>query len=308
MDERKITTESEKSEQKDSWKNVLNNSEQNISSILPELIANSEIENLMNWYKKQAEKLPQFESSEANLTDGQWKADIVVPSGRDERIKAADQILDGLDPELPVKKIGRSDGLFYQIIGQVNNKGGFEWTQPVVAAKETEIPVKVYNKERHLPVNGILAIFTDSEGKTLMTVDQEATAETQNHAVIRLPVQASAGKIKMMKEGKTEADKNLANFLKTYNGGQIEKLLDSAQAILPIPPEDLNLMIKHNLLLIMPTIDVSNELHSNLTSDGSRMWLSKKQMAAANVLNLTNGHTASAINLAEAYKYLSSTN
>lgn len=307
MDERKITTESEKSAQKDNWKKVLNNSEQNLNSIIPELATDPELKGLMDWYKKQAEKLPQFESSEANLTDGQWKADIIVPSERDERIKAADQILDGLNPELPVKKIGRSDGLFYQIIGQINNKGGFEWTQPVVAARETEIQTKVYNKERNLPVNGILAIFTDSEGKILMTVDQETTAETQNHAVIRLPVQASAGKIKMMKEGKTEADKNLANFLKIYNGGQIEKLLDSAQAILPIPPEDLNLMIKHNLLLIMPPIDVGNELHSSLTSDKSRMWLSKKQMAAANVLNLTNGHTASAINLAEAYKYLLST-
>lgn len=307
MDERKIITENENQHKKDSWKNVLNDSEKNINSILPELVANSEIKELVDWYKKQADKLPKFESSEASLTDGQWKADIIVPSGRDERINAADKILDGLDPELPVKKIGRSDGLFYQVVGQTNNKGGFEWTQPVVAARETEMEVKVYNKERHLPINGILAIFADSEGKILMTVDQETTAETQNHAVIRLPVQASAGKIKMMKEGKTEADKNLANFLKIYNDGQIENLLDSAQAILPIPPEDLNLMIKHNLLLIMPPIDVGNELHSKLTSDGSRMWLSKKQMAAANVLNLTNGHTASAINLAEAYKYLSST-
>lgn len=306
MDERKITVENEKIIQKDSWKKVLHNSEQNLRSVFTELPNNPEIEDLIHWYKEQAQKLPAFESLEADLTDGQWKADIVVPNERDERIKAADKILDGLTPDLQVKKIERSDGLFYQIVGQTNKKGGFEWTQPVVAARETEIPVKVYNKERNLPVNGILAIFTDSEGKVLMTVDQEATAETQNHAVIRLPVQASAGKIKMMKEGKTEADKNLANFLKIYNGGQVENLLDSARAVLPIPPEDLNLMIKHNLLLIMPSIDVEDELHLKLTSDGNRMWLSKKQMAAANILNLTNGHTASAINLAEAYKYLSS--
>lgn len=274
------------------WQLLLENPWANVEELNPEIAQRPDFQDVSKWYLERTKILPAFKEEETSLVDGaSW---VAKP-----------------DEKGNVLRIERSDGLFYSIEGRqfskLNPDGSvmFKWTQPILVSKETPIDVKLFGKEIRIPVNGFLGVLRDSEGRVLTVVDQEATAETPNHAIVRLAVQASAGKIALMRSGKPEADKQLFELLKIYSGGDVENLLKTAEFILPIAPEDTNRDLKHNLVIVMPPIDVNSEMHKALEAGGVRKWLSREQLAMVNLARLTNSHTTAAIRISEDASLLS---
>ena len=272
--------------QETTWQTVLENPWSNLEKLNPEIVDRPDFQEVSTWYLERTKILPTFKEEVVSLVDGvSWVA-----------------TLDGAGA---VQKIERPDKLFYSIEGRrfakLNPDGSemFGWTQPVLISKETPTDIKLFGKEVQIPVNGFLGVLRDSEGRVLTAVDQEATAETPNHAIIRLAVQASAGKIALMRSGKPEADNQLFELLKIYSGGDVENLLKTAEFILPIAPEDTNRDLKHNLVLVMPPIQVNSDTHKALESGGARKWLTREQLAMVNLARLTNSHTTAAIRVSE---------
>ena len=280
-----------KSDEKVDWDTLLQNPWANLEKLSSQIAEYPEYASLRDWYEARVKNLPEFRVEDAPLTDGEsWVATIGAG---------------GL-----VEKVARKDGGFYSIEGRrlskLNPDGSemFAWTQPVLVSREVVTAVELYGEELNLPVNGFLGVIRDTEDKVLTVVDQEATAETPNHAIVRLAVQASAGKIALMRSGKPEADKQLFELLKIYPGGDVEKLLETAEFILPIAPEDTNRDLKHNLVLVMPAVESGSDLHEKLEAGGVRKWLSRDQLAMVNVSRLTNSHTVAAIKVADDIKLL----
>lgn len=274
------------STKEETWQSILENPWDNLGKLNPEIVNRPGFKEVSTWYLERTKLLPIFKEETTSLVDGiSWVA-----------------TLDGADA---VQKIERPDGLFYSIEGRrfskLNPDGSkmSEWTQPVLISKETPTDIKLFGKEVKIPVNGFLGILKDSEGKVLTVVDQEATAETPNHAIVRLAVQASAGKIALMRSGKPDADKQLFELLKIYSDGEVENMLKMAEFILPIAPEDTNRDLKHNLVLVMPAIEVNSDIHKALEAGGARKWLSREQLAMVNLARLTNSHTMAAVRIIE---------
>lgn len=297
--------EREHKAQEITWSEYLADPWSSLEQINTAIYNSREIGKLMGWYEDRVRRLPYMDEEDGPLTDGEnWKAEFVIP-GFFKRSKEALKLLLGRHPDLQVQKVFRPDDTFYVIVGRKFTKYKditrkevlFEWNQPVMIAREVLTEANILEEDLRIPVNGFLGTIRDTQGRMLMTVDQEATAETPNHAIVRLAVQASAGKIALMRGGMPEADKGLSELLKIYPGGDIEKLLDMAEFIMPIPPEDTNRDIKHNLLLFMPPIDTDSPLHSQLVEDGTRMWLSEVQLEAINAARLTSNHTITAVTL-----------
>jgi len=285
------------------WSEYLSDPWSGLEEINPEISKSREVLDLINWYDERVKVLPYMDEETTSLTDGKnWKAEFVIP-GILERSAVARDVLLGRQPELQVQRVFRPDNMFYVIAGRKYTKykvAGrkeilFSWTQPVIISKEDMTDTNILGEDLRIPVNGFLGTIPDTDGNILMSVEQEATAETPNHAIVRLAVQASAGKIALMRGGKPEADKGLAELLSIYSGGEIEQLLDMAEMILPIPPEDTNRDIKHNLLLLMPEVRSGSELHKKLVEDSKRKWLSPLQRAVVNAARVTNDHTITAV-------------
>lgn len=275
------------------WDSLLENPWVNLEKLNPELTKRPDFQEVSKWYLERVKLLPTFQEEPASLADGApWTARL-GDGGR-------------------VEKIEHKDGIFFEITGRklrkINPDGSVyqEWTQPVYISKENEMAVNLFGKEITIPVNGFLGVIPDTDGRILSVVDQEAVAETPNHAIIRLAIQASAGKIALMRSGKPEADKQLFELLKIYCGGEVENLLKSVEFILPIPPEDTNRDIKHNLVLVMPPIEMNSALHKALEANGMRKWLSREQLAMVNLARLTNSHTTAAIRISEDARLLGS--
>ncbi len=268
------------------WSDLLKNPWTNLEKFNPSVSEKPSFQEVSKWYLERVKLLPTFKEETTSLVDG--AAWVAI-----------------LDSKGSVNKIERPDGLFYAIEGRkfakLNPDGStmFEWAQPVLVSKETETDIKLFGKEVRIPVNGFLGILRDSQGGVLTVVDQEATAETPNHAIVRLAVQASAGKIALMRSGKPEADKQLFELLKIYADGEVENLIKTAEFILPIAPEDTNRDLKHNLVLVMPPIQADSEMHKALEAGGVRKWLSREQLAMINLARLTNSHTTAAIRIGE---------
>lgn len=270
--------------------NLLKEPWKNLEGLDPEIADSPAYREVREWYTQRTGMLPEFKERECSLTDGKmWKAEI-TPDGQ-------------------VSRIARSDNLFFSIEGRELSKISkgetlFSWKQPVWVSNETPLDVNIFGQKLNLPINGFLGVIRDTQGRILMTVDQEATAETPNHAIVRLAVQASAGKIALMRSGKPEADKQLADLLKIYSNGDIEGLLGKAEFMLPIPPEDTNRDIKHNLVLVMPPVESNSDLHIELEAGGLRKWLSREQLAMVNLARLTNSHTMAAVRISEDTRFL----
>lgn len=289
--------------QETTWPEYLADPWRVLEKINPNLLKSHEIQDLRSWYERRVKELPYMIGEEASLTDGRnWDLELVLP-GFGKRLEAAAKLLIGEQPDLQAYMVFRHDGMFYEIRGRKYTKFKderkekvlFSWSQPVIITSEVMTGANILGENLRIPVNGFLGTMRDTDGRILMNVDQEATAETPNHAIVRLAIQASAGKIALMRSGKTEADKGLSELLKIYPGGDIEQLLVMAEFIMPIPPEDTNRDIKHNLLLLMPPIEGDSPLHSKLVEDGTRMWLSEIQRAAIFATRLTNSHTITAV-------------
>lgn len=273
------------------WGSLLEKPWANVEQLNPKLSERADFQELSKWYLERTKVLPTFKEEISSLVDGtSW----LLKTDKNGNIK-----------------IERSDGSFYSVEGRqfskINPDGSvfFKWTQPVLVSKEIPTDVKLFGKEIRIPVNGFLGIVRDTEGRILSVIDQEATAETPNHAIVRLAIQASAGKIALMRSGKPEADKQLFELLKIYSDGSVENLLKTAEFILPIAPEDTNRDLKHNLVIVMPPIDVNFEMHKALEAGGARKWLSREQLAMVNLARLTNSHTTAAIRISEDASLLS---
>ena len=272
----------------ETWGNYLQNPLEKLARAYPEISENSEFQELSSWYKERASALPNFEVKKAPLTDGEtW-----VPN---------------LDAQENVESITRPDGKFYSIEGRTFTKKDpdgkimFQWNQPVIVSRETPMTVKLFNEKLTLPIHGLLGVIKDSEGRMLTTVDQEAMAETPNHAIVRLPIQASASKIAIMLEENPNADKQLSDLLKIYphQNANIKDLLTMAEHILPIAPEDTNRDLKHNLVLVLPKVESSSEQHTLLEDNGKRKWLTPQQLSMVNISRITNSHTVAAISVSK---------
>lgn len=272
----------------ETWGNYLQNPLENLKQAYPEVSKNPEYQELNSWYKERVAALPKFEVGESPLTDGEsW--------------------LPKFDEQGNIESIARSDGKFYKFEGRTFTKRGpdgkilFQWNQPITVSRETPMTVKLFDKELTLPVHGLLGVIKDSEGRLLTTVDQEAVAETPNHAIVRLPIQASASKIAVMMGENPNADKQLSDLLKIYphQNANIKDLLTIAENTLPIAPEDTNRDLKHNLVLVLPEVDSSSEQHTLLEDNGKRKWLTPQQLAMVNLSRITNSHTIAAIRVGE---------
>ena len=272
----------------ENWSNYLQKPLENLTKTYPEISAISEFQELNSWYQERVNALPTFESRKSSLTDGKYW-------------------LPTLNQQGGIESIGRSDGKFYTFEGRTFTKKGpdgsvlFEWNQPVTVSKETPMTVKLSGEKLTIPVHGLLGVIKDSEGRLLTTIDQEAVAETPNHAIVRLPIQASASKIAVMMKENPHADKQLSDLLKIYPqpDSKIEDLLTIAKYVLPIAPEDTNRDLKHNLVLVLPEVDSSSEQHSLLEDGGKRKWLTPQQLAMVNIARITNSHTVAAISVSQ---------
>jgi hypothetical protein len=276
------------------WKDFAGNDPlSSLKDINPEVGKSFEFQELSSWYLERMNLLPNIQIEESDLTNGvDWN---LVANQSENGIQAL--------------RIEKADKSFYGIVGKKitktdsNGNKLFSWEQPILEYSEKIIDIKILGKEKRIPVYGLLGLIRDSEGKILMTVDQEAVAETPKNSVIRLPIQASSGKIELLKAGKKEADRNLSNLMTffPFENANIDDFISHAEIILPIPPEDTNLAIKHNILLVFPPVPVGSEIHKKLTEDGSRKFLSEKQIAMVTNSRITNSHTISSVKLFEDY-------
>lgn len=281
------------------WSSILKNPFDNLKGQFPDISANHEFIELQQWYSSRATALPQIEVSETPLaikyeqsTNNDW--------------------IYTLDDNGNIQRISRKDGQFFNIEGRKfkkvlpDGKVLFEWSQPVSVTQETPRSITIFNKDLIAPVNGFLGVIQDSDNRLLMTVDQDATAETPNNGIIRLAIQASAGKIAKMEAGNPNADAQLTALLTIFpkKGSGIQDLLRSSEITLPIAPEDTNRDYKHNLVLVFPVVDSSSEQHSQLEAGGLRKWLTPKQIAMAGFARISNSHTMAAIKLVDDFTML----
>lgn len=280
------------------WMQALANPWENLAAINPNLRTDSEIVQLKNWFETQVDLLPEFDASRSSLTNGKDWDYTVLPSSKSE--------------DAPViREIAKPDGSFYKIIGvkcvKTNPSTGeiiFQWEQPIMVCTETRISIPLYGKTTEVPIYGLLAVIRDDQNRVLLTVDQEVTAENRKNSTIRLPVQASSGKIAKILAGNPNADKNLFDFMNIYCGGSFEELIKKAETILPIAPEDTNRDLKHNIALILPRVETLSPLHDELEAGGKRLWVSERQWAAICLARLTNTHTVACVNLSKMQDFL----
>jgi len=282
------------------WLELKSHPFENLYSTLPNLRGNKEIEDLQDWYEERVNSKSALGRERVGLTDGrQWSYEST------ESVELKDA---------QIEAILRPDGQFYKFLGMKVTKYDhdgeiiFEWLQPVKKAMEQELTLDLLGESKTLPFNGILAAITDNEGNILMAADQESTAESPNQLIVKLAVQASAGKIAKMMGTDTEppqpnADKQLAQLLEIY-GTDIFGLLDMAEVKLLPPVEDTNSDIKHNLLLVLPSLDSSDELHQKLIETGERKWISKVQQSALGLTGISNSHALAALQMVGSYSIL----
>ena len=272
------------------WRTVLSSPWENLTSHNPNIEKRPDFIDLQQWYDTQTGLLPKFEVTDSSLEDAAWNSVFsILPETKGK-----------------VLEIKRFDNEFYKIVGAhciktdpTTGKIIFEWNQPVLLYKEKPLNVTMFGKEVNLPIFGLLAVIKDSNGNLLMTIDQEVTSENKNRSLIRLPIQASSGKIAQMVAGNLYADKNLADLMQIYDCSSFDQLLNTAEEILPIAPEDTNRDLKHNIALLMPKIEYGSKLHKKLVSDGKRKWLTQEQWDMVVLARLTNSHTAACVNLSE---------
>jgi len=282
-------------EQKE-WKIYLDDPFRLVLLVNPKLKENPKFKELKDWYYDRVKELPLMEVNIGTpFADGeQWVAE---GADADKRI---------------VERVVRADGTFYQFIGggirlfKVDGgekKNIFSWNQGFKRSVEITLEFNLLGENVRLPIYGVLGTIKDTDGNMLMTVGQEPAAESPNHAIFRLPIQASSGKIDLLMKGEKNVDNQLANLLEIF-GTDIFGLFDKAEVTIPVSAGDTNMEIKHNILAQLK-VDVGSNIHSNLVADGSRKWLSPEQVSMIGVARLMNDHTLGAVQLTSFYSVIS---
>ena len=286
-----LRVEGEPTPKEISWQDYLARRWDILERLAPELAQQPDVISLKAWIKDRVERQPSFSVKEENLTDGAvWIAEFTN---------------DG-----QVRQIRRSDNTFFKLEGIRANKKFpdgkvFAWNQPMIIYLEKQTSIPVYEtlfdaSSVLLPVNGYVGVVSDTQGKVLMRVDQEVVSENENSADVILAIQASAGKIELLRQGYLDADRNLATLLEKLTGGDIKKLLDKPDCIVPASPEDPNLTIKHNLFIFPDPIPAGFGQHEELVSDGVFRWCSRLEIDALCLTRLMNAHAFMGIRTWEA--------
>ena len=293
---REILTEEQKA-----WKDYIGESPFRLVRLAaPGLESNPELKDLEEWYLRRSKLLPEMEVQITGpMADGEeWLAEGANVKKR------------------TVSEVSKPNKIFYSFVGgkirlfRWTGEPGFsdqetifEWRQPFKKSSEEIMKLSMLGEEVELPIFGVLGAIKDSEGRTLMTVGQEPTAETPNHAIIRLPIQASSGKINLMKEGNVDADRQLAEILGILDT-DIEGLFKQAEQVFPVSAGDTNMEIKHNVMVVLPTVESSTPEHKRLVEGESRKWLSPNQLAMAGVARTMNDHGLGAVQLLNSFTIL----
>lgn len=249
-----------------------------------------ETQKLMDWYFAQVDKLNDTKADPAPLTD------------------VKDWVFQKTADGEQVESISRRDGNFWRLRGQRTQIGDFIFAHPVKESIEIPMKVKLFGKEQIIPVFGILIVVRDTEGKYLMTVGQETTADFHKKAMIRLPVQGSQGKLDLIfNQGKQDADPNLERNLRIITGKDslspkdlIEYAMLNGDMGFPIGADDTNFEIKHNAAAVW-TVQSGSEKHVLLEKSGANMFLTKDQIEFASMAMLTNGHSERVVRLTEIF-------
>lgn len=286
--------------EKSVWSETLANPWKNLAEAYPGLENRVDFLDLQTWFKNAVIQLPNFDivdiplentvNEDSNSEGGKWIA-TYSPAA---------------ETRGQISEIRRLDSQFFKLKGikciksdPQTGKVNFEWTQPVLEGGETPLTVKLFGREIEVPVYGLLATIKDSEGHFLLTVGQEPMSENEKHSTVRLPVQASATKVALTIAGAPGGDAGLAELMKIYGCKNMDEIVNKADDVLFECPEDLDRIIKHNLILVMPTIESRSDLHQDLISDSKRKWVTKEQLEMIALSGLANSHTTGCTDLAE---------
>ncbi len=258
------------------WKELLAQWQQNIERKYPKLVGTKALLGVAAWYNRVLNELGDYTIEEAPMEDALWKV-VHDDDGKHLRIE-------------------RYDGTFFRVISVLCRKGKSTWLQPVLESIHSLMKVVLWGEEVEVPVYGLLMVIRDSEGKILLSIGQETMADTPKKAVVRLPLQASWGKILLMLAGKA-SDVSIEALMAIYDCQTVQELLALAVERGREPFEDLDRGWKNNVVWIMPTVQVGTELHEKLTSNGSMMWVDPLQWKIIKMSGLTGLHTVGPIDM-----------
>ena len=238
-----------------------------------EALNTPEFNAVYSWYKERLDSLPEMETHQAPLTDGdKWKHSK-TPEGEINEIRSG----------------------FFSMEGRAVKTPSFSWNQPGIIAAETSIGLPTPDGVQNLEVSGFVGIIRDTEGNVLLSVGQEPLAQTPKKALIRTPFQTSATKLQGLMNGQKELDPNLANILDQIgNGKPITEMFASGEVeTFPLAPADPNRIQATNIGFAMTVSD--STLREKLTNEGKNRWCTPNETKALTKAGVVNGHTAAVL-------------
>lgn len=233
--------------------------------------ANPELQGVYSWYKERTDGMSEMNITTGPLTDGdKWKH-TKTPEGEVQEIRSG----------------------FFSIEGRTISTSNHTWTQPGIISSETTVSLPTPEGVQNIETSGFVGLIRDAKGNILLSIAQEALAQTPKKAVVKTPFQTSAAKLQGILNGQKELDVNLAALLEKIGKGKSAQEMFASGEIktLPLGPADANRMQTTNIGFLMT---VSNdEIRETLTSDGKNRWCTPLEVKALVDAGVINGLTAS---------------
>ena len=263
-----------------------------------------EINELKTWIIEQTTRLPEIETREVPLALAisaddfpAFKEKVLRENKGNEWVGIIQKGQDGQDV---ISEIRRVDGESFSIKGRLTQKKDsdgkliFEWKQPFVVPSEYDFEVPTREGKKTLPVHGFIGLIRDTEGRILITLNQETGQEDHDKNINAiLALSTSVDKLKLAIEGPPGAEPKLRSMLDILSDGDIKNLLDDPDKILlQTGSIDTNRGKKnHNLIILPDPIEANSMNHEALTLNGANIWCTPHQVDALIVMGLTNEHT-----------------
>jgi hypothetical protein len=219
----------------------------------------------LNYYKSEAEKLPQIIVEDAPLTGGGWKAEM-TPEGEIKQVT-------GSDFDIRRVTITKEDGLR---------------TQPAIFEKEDKLRIDGVE----MPISGFFGLLTDDKGNVLLTLGQESFfAKNDKRALLRTPFQISMPELNKLTIDGWQEDSNLEGFLielDIYDIESVEELFASDRVkenTFPLAPVAPDIISAKNLGFMIQVDDPAKFEHYGF-------WFTPDEVQAFIKEGVVNGHTA----------------
>ncbi len=238
-----------------------------------------EFADLKVWYEERLKSFPEYNVTDADLTDGtKWKVELTS---------------DGTQ----VKQV---DGGFFTLKGQtiaITKPDGSTagWTQPGMLQKEGKVTVSTPEGVEEITASGFVGVIKDTQGNILLTLVQEPFALTPKKVLARTPIQTSAEKLAKILAGETSADVNMYAFMTQVTGQEDVSgfFATNVDDVFPLPYADANRIAATNIGFTSTISDPA--MREAVTRNGQNRWCSPKEVVRLAKAGILNGHTAAAV-------------